>query len=391
MRDRMAVELSNLGNIGMTPGGGTNRVAYTEAFFKGRNYVQSVMEQVGLNTKVDAVGNLYGTTREGAGKKILIGSHLDTVPNGGIYDGALGVFAGIECIRRLREEGYPLIHPIEVVGFIEEEGNAVGGTFGSRCMCGQEIGAKEKSSMAAVRLTEEDVLSSRCDPNDFLCYLEMHIEQGGVLDKERLSIGAVEGIVAIIRFYATVNGQSNHAGTTPMFLRNDAMVKSCEIIQRLVQLVTAYDPSMVCTVGEFQIPYGAVNVIPGQAKFLIEMRYKNLEGMKEVIGQLQKEYAEPTLQLRQFLNQDRTLMDPRLTEAVEAVCQAQKIPYKRMYSGAGHDAINTARIMPTGMFFIPSKDGISHSAQEYSSAKDMAQGVAVLAELVKKIDRSEVL
>jgi len=391
MSDRIITELMRLGDIGFVVGGGTNRVAYTDAFFKGRDYVQNIMNNSGLQTRIDAVGNLYGTTPEGTGKKIAIGSHLDTVPNGGKYDGALGVIAGIACVRRLREEGYQFKHPIEIIGFNEEEGNAVGGTFGSRCMCGQEIGDKERKSLPDVGLTEEAVSNSKCCPDDYLCYLEMHIEQGGSLERENLCIGAVEGIVGIVRFHATVNGASNHAGSTPMYLRDDALVTSCGIISRLIQLVTEYDSTMVCTVGEFTIPNSAVNVIPGKTEFLIELRYKNVPGMLEVIRQLQEEYPDPILQLHQFLHQDETAMDDRITSTVENICNRQAIPYKRMFSGAGHDAINTARIIPTGLFFIPSKNGISHSIQEYSSPSDIECGLDVLCELVKTIDKGEIL
>lgn len=391
MINELLTELRCLGDIGQTAAGGSNRVAYTEPFYKGRDYVQKIMQQLGLDTRVDRIGNLFGTTKSGTGPKILLGSHLDTVPNGGIYDGALGVLAGIECVRRLNAERYRLQHPIQIVGFVEEEGNAVGGTFGSRCMCGQEIGEKEKIDMARVHLTMDDVAGSMCDPDDFLCYLEMHIEQGGILESEGACIGAVEGIVAIIRFYATVNGQSNHAGSTPMWLRKDAMLNSCNIIRRLMQLVMEYDTSMVCTVGEFSIPNGAVNVIPGKTEFLIEMRYKNIDGMISVIQQLREEFPEPILQLRQFLNQDATKMDARLVAAVEDICKKSGVLCKRMYSGAGHDAINTARIMPAGLFFIPSRDGISHSPQEYSSPDSIEQGINVLVELVKSIDSGRVL
>ncbi|MDP4109673.1 MAG: hydantoinase/carbamoylase family amidase [Bacillota bacterium] len=384
-------KLYALGAIGFSEGVGTSRVAYTEPFFEGRKYTESLMKEAGLVTRIDSVGNLFGMYPGKSNKKILIGSHLDTVPGGGMYDGALGVLGGIECVGRLIREGCRFNHTIEIVGFIEEEGNAVGGTFGSRCFAGVPFGEKEVAAMVKYGVTPDDASNAKCNPDDYLCYIELHIEQGGLLESRNTSVGIAEGIVGIIRYAAAVKGESNHAGSTPMSLRSDAMMKSCDIIRQLAELVKQADESMVCTVGDFHIPGGAVNVIPGRTEFPIELRYKNVPDMEKVIDKLKRRYPESDMELNQFLNQKETVLDPKISNTVEKICERQNISSVRMFSGAGHDAINTAFIMPSALIFIPSVGGISHSIREYSRPEDIETGISVLCELIKDLDKGEQL
>lgn len=231
---RLYDHLTRLGRIGFVPKEGTTRLPYTPAYDEGRIYVQQCMEQAGLQTSVDPVGNLIGTL-PGQGEIICIGSHIDTVPGGGIYDGTYGVLSGIECVQRLKELGYQNRHPIQVIAFTEEEGNVIGGTFGSKAFTGGEIDEAMRPNLALHGLTMEQVGACRRDLTQYQCYLELHIEQGGVLEAERMQIGVVDGIVGIVRYRMTVSGCANHAGSTPMHLRDDALVKACRIITQLME------------------------------------------------------------------------------------------------------------------------------------------------------------
>ena len=388
-QERIYEELKELGKIGFSPGMGTSRVAYSPDFFRGRDFVAGKMEEAGLEIQTDGVGNLTGLWKgiKTGEKKILVGSHIDSVPGGGIFDGCLGVIGAIECIRALRREGYENIHPIEVAAFIEEEGNAIGGTFGSRCFIGGKITAEEKEKARAFHLTENEIQQAARNVQDYQAYLELHIEQGGILEKEKRDIGIVEGIVGIARYSGSVLGESNHAGTTPMELRDDAMMKSVMMLQDLFQQISMQKDGMVCTVGAFSIPEPAINVIPGKTEFRLEGRGPSLDELIHIIDSWREKYKDRNLQLEIFLEQKETKMDETLKQMIENVCQEEGFSWKRMYSGAGHDAMNLAGILPTGMIFIPSKDGVSHSEKEYSSMEAIGKGTQTLYQMIKKIDR----
>jgi acetylornithine deacetylase/succinyl-diaminopimelate desuccinylase-like protein len=363
-------ELKTLGHIGFQSGMGTTRLAYSKDYIKGRKYIEQLMKDVGLKISLDSVGNLSGVLDGTIKKRIAVGSHLDTVPNGGIYDGALGVIAAIECVREFQKIGYKNRHTIEVIAFTEEEGNVIGGTFGSRCFAGQKIEPMEYKKMYQY----------------YICYLEYHIEQGGVLDNENKTIGIVEGIVGIIRFRATVQGTANHAGTTPMKLRDDAVVKACKIISDITDCVRCFHEDMVCTVGNIWVPNGAANVVPGECSFILELRGKSLGSLYQPIEYIRKKYKSRGLMLEQILEQHETEMDKEIVDLSESVCMGKRVSYKKMFSGAGHDAMNMALITPCGMIFVPSANGMSHNPQEYTDPKDILEGKNVLKEIILKID-----
>ncbi len=270
--DRLYKDIRRLGSVGFVPGRGTSRMAYSEAFCQGRELVREMMEQAGLATAVDPVGNLTGRLEGSSGRVISIGSHIDTVPEGGIFDGALGVLAGVELVRTLREHGYKNQNTIEIIAFNEEEGNVVGGTFGSKAFTGQRQEEDALERMEALGMSPGDVNRSRREPGEYLCYLELHIEQGGILEQKQIPLGVVEGIFGIVRYKVTVPGTANHAGSTPMYLRDDALVKASRMIGRLVELAGEVNPSMTCTIGKMDIEPGAVNVIPGRVDLYVELR-----------------------------------------------------------------------------------------------------------------------
>lgn len=384
---RICDDLQTLGNIGFVQGQGTNRVAYSDDFIKGRNFVKKLMEDAGLKTSVDSVGNLSGiiSGKNPYAPRVLVGSHIDSVPNGGIYDGCLGVLSAIECIREMKCSGFEPTHSIEIVAFIEEEGNAVGGTFGSKCFTGKKISNGEIQKASAFKISEADILHAKHDNHEYLSYLELHIEQGGVLENDGLDIGIVEGIVGITRWKLEMLGTANHAGTTPMRLRNDAMWNSVIALNDLYQRVISADDNMVCTVGIYDIENPAINVIPAQTSFYIETRHSKPSSMHGLVNSWLRQYEPVGLNHSLISDQKETLMDTSILNLIEDSCKDFGYTYKRMFSGAGHDAMNLASFVPSAMIFIPSVGGISHSIREFSTPHAIQKGTQILYDVLCKL------
>lgn len=379
--------LNTLGIIGFVPSEGTTRLAYHPAYDKGRDYVKGLMEDAGLQTAIDRVGNLTGKLPGQERHILAVGSHLDTVPGGGMFDGALGVLAGIACLRALQQQHYFPRHTLEVIGFTEEEGNVVGGTFGSKCFAG---GVQEETALERMHshgLTPFDIAASRRCAADYKCYLEYHIEQGGILESTGTHLGIVQGIVAIARFEITVNGVANHAGSTPMRLRDDALVKASRMIVAAEELSLEIDPEMTCTTGTLQVLPGAVNVIAGRVTFPIELRCIRPQSIRAFESRFGKRFAGQ-MEMRAFLWQDETQMDAQLQAVFRMCAEARGVPVQELPSGAGHDAINMAQFTKTAMLFIPSRGGISHSPLEYSDPADVQIGANVLLDTWITLDQT---
>ncbi len=389
--DRLMDNLFELGKIGYVEGKGANRMAYSEAFCQGRDYVKKLMEEIGMETEVDAVGNLIGTLPSHAGDVnkaiIAMGSHIDTVPNGGIYDGSLGVITAIEAVRCLKEEGYANQHPIRIIAFNEEEGNVVGGTFGSKAFAGCPFEESMREPMAAYNITEDDFNSCKQKGEDYLAYLEYHIEQGGILESKGIRAGIVEGIFGIQRYKTIIKGESNHAGSTPMYLRDDALEKASHLITDVMNTVRSMNNTMVCTIGTIKVKPGAVNVIPREVEIIIELRDKDMNDMYKLVDIIKKRWQAKGVEMERFILQPETPCDNKLKSLLEESAKELGIDSMRMYSGAGHDVINTAMIIPSAILFIPSKDGLSHHMNEYSSPEDILTGAEILLKTFKKIDR----
>ncbi len=383
---RLLESIKKLGHIGYKEGRGTSRMAYSDAFYEGREYVKSLMEEAGLSTHIDAVGNLTGVLAGSEPKKIAIGSHIDTVPNGGMYDGTLGVLAGIEAVRVLKEMNYQNRYTIEIIAFNEEEGNVVGGTFGSKAFAGAKLEDSMIEKMAQYNITISDFESAKRNAEDYLAYLEYHIEQGGILEKINADIGIVPGIFGIIRYHVVVNGVANHAGSTPMYLRHDALERACNFITDAYNMVRKKNNTMVCTIGVMNLEPGAVNVIPGRAEFVIELRDKDMKDMYEVIEELQKKYEGDSIEMTKIIEQENTVCSPELISLLKECTEDLGYSYAKVYSGAGHDLINASMIMPSALLFIPSVRGISHHKDEFSKKEDIEKGTKVLIEAIKRID-----
>ncbi|MGE6896939.1 MULTISPECIES: Zn-dependent hydrolase [Cytobacillus] len=375
-------ELSQIGRNALT--GGINRFSFTPEEQQAIELVTSYMEEAGMTITVDAVGNVIGTYGEGS-ETVMLGSHIDTVPEGGKYDGALGVLAAIEVVQTIHEQQLSLSKKIEVVAFKDEEGTRFGfGLIGSRAMAGlltyehlQKTDASGISIGEAMKQSQiSPVLLEKIKRNDIQAYLEMHVEQGRVLENEELPVGIVTGIAAPLWLEVTVTGVSEHAGATPMPIRKDALAAASEMILAIEQMLNDRTDS-VTTVGKLIVEPNGVNVIPGRVTFTIDIRdideqiISTLES--SILRQMQKiaERRKVTLKTKMMQRVKPTKTDPMLQQQLANSIEKQGVRPYSLISGAGHDAMNIAAVAPIGMLFVRSKDGISHNPLEFSSDEDI--------------------
>lgn len=400
-QDRLEKTILELGTYGRDAQGQPNRVAFSDGDLEGRTYVMGLMREAGLEVRIDPAGNIIGTRKgtDNGLKPIGLGSHIDMVPRGGNYDGCVGSLGAIEVVRTLQDAGIQTRHPLEVIIFSNEEG----GVMGSRAMAGalkpEALGVVNSTGYSMgegiMRLGGDTTrLAGAIRPKgSFTAFLELHIEQGGILDREGEDIGVVEGIVGLRWWDVTIRGMANHAGTTPMDLRRDALLAAARFIQAVNEEALAMEGKQVATVGRISAFPGAPNVIPGEVVLSLEIRdlsdavidrlYEKIHSRAELIG---KESGTSF----SFLPLDTTgkpaLTDPRIQKAVAAAAGRLGLSYRQMQSGAGHDAQDMALITPVGMIFVPSKGGISHSPEEYTSPQDMANGANVLLRTLLQLD-----
>lgn len=400
-QQRIMEHIFGLAEFGKNPQGGVSRVAYSDADKQGREYVLGLLKSARLDVTVDAAGNLIGK-RPGSDnnlKALLMGSHIDSVPEGGNYDGVVGSMGAIEVAQTLAEKNVTLRHPLEVVIFQNEEG----GLIGSRAMDG-ELTERELDLVSRSGKTIRDGIKFiggdpgklkdvRRNKGDIAAYLELHIEQGNTLDTEKINIGIVEGIVGINWWDVTVEGFANHAGTTAMNNRQDALLAAARFIEAVNRIVTSVPGRQVGTVGRINALPGAPNVIPGKVVLSLELR--DLDAAK--INMLyEKIYAEA----QQIATSSKTKFDfkeinvnipaptdARIRSLISDAARDLGLSTKSMPSGAGHDAQDMARLGPVGMIFVPSVGGISHSPREFSHPADIANGANVLLHTLLKLDK----
>ncbi|HEX7286860.1 MAG TPA: M20 family metallo-hydrolase [Candidatus Angelobacter sp.] len=397
---RINDHLNALSQFGRNPQGGVSRVAYSDADLKGREYAMSLMKEAGLQVRIDAAGNIVGT-RPGSDaslKPLLIGSHIDSVPEGGNYDGDVGSLSAIEVAQVLSENKIVLRHPLEVIVFQNEEG----GTIGSQALgeglnerllsLVSQSGKTIREGTRIVGGNPDDLASARRQPGSIAGYFELHIEQGGTLEREKVDIGVVEGIVGILHSDVTIEGFANHAGTTPMDQRHDAMLSAARFIEKVNQIVTGVPGRQVGTVGWIKVSPGAYNVIPGKVVLGLELRDLDEKKFVALFDQIRTE-AERLGKVNQtrFSFTDPVISHPALTDKgfqklIDETAKSLGLSTKTMPSGAGHDAQEIARLGPVGMIFIPSIGGISHSPKEFSRPQDIENGANVLLQTVLKFD-----
>ena len=390
---RLQEHLEELGKIGAVPEGGVNRVTYSKEYYESVELLRHFMEDAGLETEVDPVGNVIGTRRGATDRIILLGSHIDSVPNAGIFDGCLGVLSAVETMKTLAENGTELQHTVKVVAWAEEEGNTVVGLLGSGAFVGlmDDLTDIARSRMEQFGITPEHVRAAYFHDLDKIdASLELHIEQGGILDREHVQIGVVNGIVGIQRYTVTIQGTKNHAGTTPMYLRDDAMVKAANLIVELDKLARETDRDMVCTVGWLNAEPGVVNVIPGKVELSVEVRSMNPASMDRLREYIQSRFPEGTCTLKRTFCQEPVPMSPVCKDAISKAAEELGLSQRALNSGAGHDTMILAeRISHCGMIFVPSVGGVSHCPQEWTEWEDANNGASVLLGALLELDKKD--
>tara|TARA_B100001179_G_scaffold36797_1_gene23514 strand:- start:1504 stop:2793 length:1290 start_codon:yes stop_codon:yes gene_type:complete len=389
-----------LSKISSVEFGNLSRVAYTDADIDGRKYVMQLMKSAGMDVYIDEGGNIIGRLK---GKDndlppIAIGSHIDSVPEGGSYDGNVGSLSAIEVAHTIRENNYTLNHPLIVVIFQNEEG----GLFGSKVMTtgltNEELelrsssGFTIKEGIKRIGGNLNNLQDAKLKRNEWTAYVELHIEQGAFLYDENLEIGIVEGIVGIKQWEVVINGFANHAGTTPMDKRNDALYAASLYVQSVHEVGKNTPGDQVATVGMIKPFPGAPNVIPGKVNASLEIRdldEKKIDSIYKKIKRSTKKIGKKTGTTFQFQQTINIVPEPTNDLISKAIFEASndlKLKSKFMPSGAGHDAQEMVQICPIGMIFVPSKNGISHSPKEYSTPNDISNGANVLLHTVLKID-----
>ncbi len=400
-KDRLENHILTLATYGQDDQGVTNRVAYSDADLAGRAYVIDLMKNAGLTVHIDFAGNIIGKRagKDASKKPIAFGSHIDMVPNGGNYDGCVGSMGAIEVIESLNDANITTIHPLEVIIFSDEEG----GVFGSRAMAGaindtalevqNSTGYSVREGVSRIGGDPDKISQVARTKDELAAFLELHIEQGGTLYNEGVDIGVVEGIVGIKWWNVTFNGFANHAGTTPMDMRQDALLAASKFVIAVNEVVLGYEGKHVGTVGRIMAKPGAPNVIPGEVILSLEIRDLSSEKISQLFKDIKvrgEQIAKEGKVQVSFSPIDATakpaLTAPSIQKAIEATAKELDFSYKYMPSGAGHDAQDMALITPTGMIFVPSKGGISHSPKEFTSAVDMANGTNVLLHTILKLD-----
>ena len=386
--DRLRRRLEELSRFGSTGDGGIDRPAYGDADIAAREYVTTAMREAGLETTVDAAGNILGR-RPGTAPDlppIMAGSHVDSVPNGGRFDGPLGVLVAVEAAHRLREAGVETRHPLEIVVFSNEED----GKVGSRALAGEvtreeldrttNSGYTIREGLERIGGDPERVTSIGRSPGDVASYLELHIEQGEVLTGKGIDIGVVQGIVGIKRWQVTVTGEANHAGTTPMDQRSDALVAASRFVDVVHRRARSMEGRQVATVGRISAHPGAANVIPGRVEHTLEIRDLEMAKIDRIFEMLRQESSRigsetgTEFEFDHYYTTHSAPTDPRLRDVVEEAARSRGLSTLRMPSGAGHDAQSIARFAPVGMIFVPSVDGISHAPEEFTRPEDVVNG-----------------
>ena len=400
--ERFLADMEELAQIGATASGGVSRPALGAQDLQARAWLQSKFEALGLDYEQDGAANQFGTLRADVAdaKTLLIGSHLDSVPDGGRYDGALGVLCALEVVRRLQESEHKLPFHLACVNFTDEEGTLMG-LMGSRAVSGQMSAddlqnprggrSRLEAAMQRAGISDASILGARRSPDDLLGYIEVHIEQGTRLEQAELQVGVVTALVGIRMKRLTFTGQAAHAGTTPVNARRDAFLGVADFALRAHDLVLQKHMPGVVNVGEVAVEPGAFNIVPGQVTAALEFRHGSQEELDalehDLLSLAQTVADERRLELKiDGLGEVRpATMDTTLTRYIEAASEVLGLGHTRLMSFAGHDPQNMANIVPSALLFVPSVDGISHNPREYTPPQDCINGANVLLHTVLRL------
>ncbi|MEF2073094.1 Zn-dependent hydrolase [Consotaella aegiceratis] len=397
-QNRLLDRIADFGTIGALEGGGVCRLALTNADKVGRDKLVAQMRELDLAVSVDPIGNIFGT-RAGrtAGPCVMLGSHIDSVATGGLYDGTLGVLGGLEVVAALNEAGVETERPITVAAFTNEEGARfapdmlgslvhVGGLSLAEALDTVSIdGRRLGDELTRIGYAGEDQ-----GPLEIAAYFELHIEQGPILEAEGIEIGVVAGVQGISWSELTITGRSAHAGTTPLHLRHDAGLAAALIAGNVDKIAREIGSGQVGTVGALTLSPNLVNVVAEKAVMTVDLRNPDETLLQQAEARLAEciesvvEKARVTVDRRTLARFEPVAFAPELVDAVEAEAHALGLSTKRLYSGAGHDAQMIARIAPAAMIFVPCVDGISHNVTEYTKPADLVNGVNVLLQLTLK-------
>ena len=399
--DRLYLSINELAEIGKLDNGGVCRLAFSEADIQARQLVSRWMQEAGMAVRSDAVGNIIGRYAGTESQAALAtGSHIDTVPIGGRYDGCLGVLAGIEVARVLHQSQTRLRHPFEVIVFSDEENSVIG----CKAIAGnaptdperyrRKDGTDIQTCLQRVGGDWDKLHTAKRDRSEIAAFIELHVEQGGVLEAKNKQIGVVTGIVGQYRYMVQIVGRPNHAGTTPMNMRKDALVAASQLVLAINRLGVETIGDQVATVGHLTVSPNGTNVVPALVNLSIDLRDLSEENLQYLITEIKKEAVAiaantgTEITLEQKLHVLPTLAKPELMATIADVCKQLDLSYDYLPSRAGHDAQEIGRFTDMAMIFVPSRDGISHSEEEYTSPEQCAQGAEVLLQTLLAIDQS---
>jgi N-carbamoyl-L-amino-acid hydrolase len=406
---RLMRDLNAIGRIGIGDHGAVTRLVFSIKELRSRQLLIHLMQQAGLKIQIDTIGNIFGRF-EGSDPKapaVLAGSHLDTVIHGGKYDGPVGVIGALEAVRTIGENKIPVRAPLEVVCFVGEESSRFGfSTLGSSLIAGEvqpkdltnavdAQGTKLADVLSSLGITSKQLPALKRDPKSLKAYLELHIEQGPILEAKGKRIGLVTSIAAPSRFKVIFKGQADHSGTTPMDMRKDALVASAHLIDYIEKICCKYSSMekgrVVGTVGAMKIEPGVINAVPGRTELSVDIRSTSAQ-VKDRVARTVKDQARKIAQQRgigvdilSIREENPVPLDRRLLQLTREVCDQNGIDYDIMPSGAGHDAMQMAKITPAGMIFVPSKRGISHNPLEWTDPGDIALGTQLLMETMIRV------
>ncbi|WP_053360692.1 Zn-dependent hydrolase [Bacillus sp. FJAT-27251] len=405
-KEQIEHHIKALSRFTATPGQGTTRLSYSQEDLQARTYLIEKMREYGLQVREDGFGNIFGKL-EGSipeAPSVLIGSHFDSVPNGGDYDGPAGVVAALEVARLFFENGLKPKYPLEIVALVEEEGARFGGgLMGSRGITGllDEEGfrqLKDKNGITAEdamkKIGLDPALPKARDPKTMKAFLELHIEQGPILEEKNIPIGVVEAIVGLTQLEVTVKGQAGHAGTTPMDRRADALVAASKIIGQLPELASEVGHGTVATVGRLNVFPNGANVIPDEVVFSVDIRSGQEEHVQQAVAkteELVQSFASGGIEtsVKQLLYMKPKALNEGIISLFKQLSDKLGLQHTPINSGAGHDAMVFSDFTDVGMLFIPSKDGLSHCPEEWSDAEHIASAAEIFYEAAKHLTEVE--
>ncbi|MFY3790625.1 Zn-dependent hydrolase [Ureibacillus sp. MALMAid1270] len=396
-QSRLKDSIEQFSRFGATDNGGVTRLSLSKEDIEVRDYFCECCKNLGLDVRIDDMGNIYATL---PGKKdvppIMMGSHLDSVVKGGRFDGVLGVLTALEAVRTIKENDIELEIPLTIVNFTNEEGARFdpammsSGVITNKFDKEKMLQSTDKDGITFKEALKESSYEGSIENRlkEAAAFIELHIEQGPILETEKVEIGVVEGVLGMSCYEVSISGESDHAGTTPMKMRKDPLFLATKLISILIEQLGKVDEELVYTIGRMNVTPNIHTVIPNKVVFTIDARHKDplkIIEVEQIIEALPAEEAGCYIQKQKLWGRDTVVFEPEICDEIEQACDLHGYSSKRLYSGAGHDAQFIASIIPTAMIFVPSINGKSHCEEEETSFEDCAKGADVLLTTVLKL------